>query len=419
MLLYLIAYIDRANISVAALQMNADLGLSASMYGLGVGLFYVTYIIFEVPSNVILARVGARRWIARIMVTWGLVASGMAFIQTPGQLYGMRLLLGAAEAGFTPGIIYYLGRWFPTSHRARAMSFFYIAAALASVIGLPVSGALLNLNGVLGFAGWRWLFFMEGLPAVALGFVVLRYLPDSPREARWLSPAQGDWLNATIEAESARAPSHHAGGWRVAFADHRVWLLSLFWLSQAFGTIGVTMFLPQVLKSLSGQSDFVVSVFSGLPFVLACVLMYLNGRHSDARQERRWHLGLPLVVAGILLAASLVARDLPTTYLLLLLAIGFNWCVSPVFWAVSTEYLAGGAAAASAIALINSVANIAGVGLPPLLGFVRDRTGSWNSSLFLIAVALILGGLLGLVLAPRSTRHTPATPSKTAKHHGM
>ena len=240
MLLYLVAYIDRANISVAALLMNADLRLSAEMYGLGAGLFYITYIIFEVPSNLILARVGARRWIARIMVTWGLVACGMAFINTAGQLYGMRLLLGAAEAGFTPGIIYYLSRWFPSSNRARAMSFFYIAAALASVLGLPLSGALLKLDGLLGLAGWRWLYFVEGVPAVVLGFVVLRYLPDTPREARWLSGEQHAWLCKTIADESSQALGGRGGGWQRAFSDGKVWLLSLFWLSQAFGTIGVT-----------------------------------------------------------------------------------------------------------------------------------------------------------------------------------
>jgi len=403
MLLYLVAYVDRANISVAALQMNADLGLSARMYGLGAGLFYVTYIIFEVPSNLILARVGARRWIARIMVTWGLVACGMAFIQSAGQLYTMRLLLGAAEAGFTPGVIYFISRWFPSSDRARAMSLFYIAAALASVVGLPLSGALLHLDGVFGYAGWRWLYFVEGVPAVVLGFVVLKYLPDRVQDAKWLSAEQANWLTQTIADESARAPVRHADGWRQAFVDPKVWLLSLFWLLQAFGTIGVTLFLPQILKGLSGGSNFAVSLLSALPFLLACVLMYLNGRHSDGRRERRLHLGIPLVCSGALLIASVYAGNLTGTYLLLLAAVGLNWAVTPVFWAVTTEYLAGGAAAAGAIALINAVANFAGVGLPPFMGYVRDQTGSYNLGLLLIAAALIAGGFLGLALA-----HKPA-----------
>jgi len=410
MLLYLIAYIDRANISVAALQMNADLGLSAKMYGLGAGLFYVTYILFEVPSNVILARVGARRWIARIMVTWGLVATGMAFIQTAGQLYTMRLLLGAAEAGFTPGIIYYLSRWYPSRHRAGALSYFYIAAALASVVGLPLSGALLNLDGWHDIAGWRWLFFLEGLPAVILGFVVLFYLPDRPTHARWLPPAQADWLENTIATESAAAPSvdAHAGGWRRAFTDGRVWLLSLFWLLQAFGTIGVTLFLPQILKSLSHASNFMVSLYSALPFIFACIFMYVNGRHSDRTGERRWHLALPLMGSGLLLAMATYTSNLSVAYVLLVLAVGFNWAVTPVFWAATTEYLAGGAAAAGAIALINSVANLAGVGLPPAMGWMKDQTGSYQLALVLIATALFIGGCLGLVLVRRErSRATP------------
>lgn len=403
MLLYLIAYIDRANISVAALQMNADLGLSAKMYGLGAGLFYVTYILFEVPSNVILARVGARRWIARIMVTWGLVATGMAFIQTAGQLYTMRLLLGAAEAGFTPGIIYYLSRWYPSRHRAGALSYFYIAAALASVVGLPLSGALLNLHGWHDIAGWRWLYFLEGIPAVFLGIIVLVYLPDRPTHARWLPAAEADWLEKKIAAESASALSvrTHAGGWRRAFADGRVWLLSLFWLLQAFGTIGVTLFLPQILKSLSQASNFIVSLYSALPFIFACVFMYTNGRHSDRTGERRWHLGLPLMASGLLLAVATYSNNLSLAYVLLVLAVGLNWAVTPVFWAVTTEYLAGGAAAAGAIALINSVANLAGVGLPPAMGWMRDQTGTYQLALLLIAMALFFGGCLGLALARR------------------
>jgi ACS family tartrate transporter-like MFS transporter len=403
MLLYLIAYLDRSNISVASLQMNADLGLSARMYGLGAGLFYVTYIIFEIPSNLLLVRVGARRWITRIMVTWGLIAIGMAFIHTPQQLYWMRLLLGAAEAGFTPGIIYYLSRWYPSNNRARAMSFFYIAAALASLIGLPISGALLEMHGILGFAGWRWLYLLEGIPAVLLGFVVLKYLPDSVLDAKWLSAAQSEWLSKTIADESAKAPGGHKAGWHQAFSDSKVWLLGLFWLLQAFGTIGVTLFLPQILKGLSGETNFIVSLLSGLPFLLACLLMYSNGRHSDALNERRLHLGLPLLISGVLLILSVYNSNLTITYLLLIAAVGLNWAVTPVFWAVTTEYLAGGVVAAGAIALINALANIAGLALPPVMGYIKDWTGNYDYALLLIGGALIFGGFLGLFLAHKCT----------------
>jgi MFS family permease len=399
MLLYLVAYLDRSNISVASLQMNADLGLSARMYGLGAGLFYVTYILFEIPSNIMLARVGARRWIARIMVTWGLVAVGMAFIQTPYQLYGMRLLLGAAEAGFTPGIIYYLSQWFPSGNRARAMSFFYMAATLASVIGLPLSGALLELHGVFGFAGWRWLYIVEGIPAILLGFIVLRYLPDGIKNAKWLTTEQADWLSKTIEDESAGGSRNHIAGWRRIFADGKVWLLSLFWLLQAFGTIGITLFLPQILKGISGRTNFIISLLSALPFLFACLFMYLNSKYSDARHKRQLPLGLPLLLSGIMLIASIYTAHLGIAYILLIGAVALNWAVTPVFWAVATEYLSGGVGAAGAIALINAIANIAGMGLPWVMGFLKDETGNYNYALLLVSLALIMGGLLGLVLA--------------------
>lgn len=406
MLLYMVAYIDKSNISVAALQMNAELGLSARMYGIGVGLFFLTYILLEVPSSLILSRVGARRWIARIMITWGIVAAGMSLIQSANQLYAMRLLLGAAEAGFTPGIIYYLSQWYPRSDRAKAMSFFYIGAALASVIGLPLSGAFLHLDGFFGVSGWRWLFLLEGLPAVILGFVVLRYLPDEPASTHWLEPAQKQWLSRTIAAEQASSPVSPHVGWRQAFKRRQVWLLSAFWLLQAFGTIGVTLFLPLIVKSVSGQASFTVSALSALPFLFACIFMYCNGAHSDKHVERAWHLGLPLMLAGVLLALAVISGHPQLAYGLLVIAVGLNWAATPVFWATTTEYLSGAAAAAS-IALINSIANIAGLGLPPVMGWIKDSTGSYDGALFLVAGALVVGGLLGVYLAraPRPAGH--------------
>lgn len=418
MLLYLIAYLDRSNISVAALQMNADLGLSAKMYGIGAGLFYVTYIIFEVPSNIILARVGARRWIARIMVSWGIVAVGMAFINTAGQLYGMRLLLGAAEAGFTPGIIYYLSQWFPTNHRARAMSFFYIAAALASVIGLPISGALLEMHGALGFAGWRWLYFIEGIPAIVLGLVVLKYLPDNIQKAGWLNDEQKRWLSERISAES-RVPAEKKGNeWRHIFSDPKVWILSLVWLLQAFGTIGVTLFLPQILKGVSGGTDLAVSLLSGLPFVFACIFMYMNGRHSDRKKERRFHLGLPLFFSGIFLVACLYTGT-TVAYVLLIISVGLNWSVTPVFWAVTTEYLASGPVAAGSIGLINATANIAGAALPFLMGYIRDLTGNYDIALWIVGVALMMGGVLGFVTARMVVGQKPIQSDKISPRNAM
>jgi MFS family permease len=414
MLLYLIAYLDRSNISVAALQMNADLGLSAKMYGLGAGLFYVTYILFEIPSNVILVKVGARRWIARIMVTWGVVAIGMAFIRTPEQLYGMRLLLGTAEAGFTPGIIYYLSQWFPSDNRAKAMSYFYIAAALASVIGLPLSGALLELHGVFGFAGWRWLYLIEGIPALILGFVVLKYLPDNIQGAKWLLPEQRKWLSKVITDEIKISREKKEGKWYSIFSDKYVWLLSFFWLLQAFGTIGITLFLPQILKGISGGTDFVISLLSALPFLFACIFMYFNSKNSDASRERRLHLGIPLLVSGFLLITS-IYTGITITYVLLVASVAMNWAVTPVFWAVTTEYLSSGSVAAGSIAMINAIANIAGATLPYLMGYIRDVTGNYDYALWMVGIALIAGGILGISVAQRVTVNRLVVVPETSK----
>jgi MFS transporter, ACS family, tartrate transporter len=403
MLLYLVAYIDRANISVAALRMNADLGLTTRMYGIAVGLFYVTYVLFEVPSNLVLAHVGARRWIARIMISWGLVAAGMGLVRTPMQLYIMRLLLGAAEAGFTPGIIYYLSCWYPRSDRARAMSFFYIGATLASVVGLPLSGTLLKLDGALGIAGWRWLFLLEGLPAAVLAGVVLWYLPDVPMKAPWLSDSQKGWLVGVLRREADSSPVSHSTAWQKALRNGRVWLLALFWFLQAFATLGITVFLPLIVRSVSTQSDLIVTFLSALPFMFACVFMYANGRHSDRTGERSVHLGAPLLIGGALLVASIYSGNQTLSYALLVITIAFSWAATPVFWAVTTEYLSGTAAAVS-IALINGIANICGVGLPPLMGYIKDTTGTYDYALLLVAAALLGGGALGLYLGPLTAR---------------
>ena len=403
MLLYMVAYIDKSNISVAALQMNAELSLTARMYGIGVGLFFLTYILLEVPSSLILSKVGARRWIARIMITWGIVAAGMSLVQSANQLYVMRLLLGAAEAGFTPGIIYYLSQWYPRSDRARAMSFFYIGAALASVIGLPLSGAFLHLDGFFGVSGWRWLFLLEGIPAAILGIVVLRYLPDAPEKTHWLNPQQKKWLSRTMATEQASTAISHHDAWHVAFRNRRVWLLSLFWLLQAFGTIGITLFLPLIVQSVSKQGSFTVSLMSALPFLLACIFMFFNGRHSDKTGERGRHLGVPLLAAGVLLALAVFSGNAWLAYGLLVVAVGLNWAATPVFWATTTEYLSGPAAAVS-IALINSIANLAGLGLPPVMGWMKDVTDNFDYALLMVAAALLAGGVLGIYLGAGKVR---------------
>ncbi|MEJ5114182.1 MFS transporter [Erwinia billingiae] len=407
---YFVANLDKTNISIAALQMNADLGLSASMYGLGVGMFYISYILFEIPSNVIMTKVGARRWIARIMITWGIVSTGMAFVHSANQLYVMRFLLGMAEAGFAPGIIYYISCWFPKSNRARAMSFFYMGSVAASIIGLPVSGAILNMHGIAEIAGWRWLFALEGIPALVLGVLVLWRLPDTPDHAPWLNPEQKSWLKQRLQQDNVGVEIGKNHAWWSALKDKTVLLLSLVWFLQAFGSIGITLFMPLIIKSMAAeQSNFVISLLSAVPFVMACLFMYLNGRHSDKTNERSWHMGLPLIFSGLALAVAIYSGNLVVSYLLLVLTVGFNFALTPIFWAVTTEKLAGVAAAAS-IAFINTVANFVGLGLPPILGKIKDMTNSYHYGLLTVAVALILGGVIGIIVSRPSRDALKSVP---------
>ena len=396
---YFVANLDKTNISIAALQMNADLGLTASMYGLGVGMFYISYIIFEIPSNVIMTRIGARIWIARIMITWGIVSAGMSLVHTPTQLYVMRFLLGMAEAGFTPGIIYYISCWFPKSNRARAMSFFYMGSVLASIIGLPISGFILNMHGIADIAGWRWLFAIEGIPAIILGVMVLWLLPSSPEKAHWLTGSEKEWLVSQLEEDNRNVMVNKNHSWLSALKNKVVLLLSLVWFLQAFGSIGITLFLPLILKSIaSEQSNFVISLLSAVPFIFACLFMYLNGRHSDLTKERSLHMGLPLILAGVSLGVAIYSDNLLISYILLVLTVGFNFALTPVFWAVTTEKLAGVAAAAS-IAFINTIANFVGLGLPPVLGKIKDVTHSYHYGLLIVAIALVLGGIIGIAVS--------------------
>lgn len=396
---YFVANLDKTNISIAALQMNADLGLTASIYGLGVGMFYISYIIFEIPSNVIMTRIGARIWIARIMITWGIVSAGMSLVHTPTQLYVMRFLLGMAEAGFTPGIIYYISCWFPKSNRARAMSFFYMGSVLASIIGLPISGFILNMHGIADIAGWRWLFAIEGIPAIILGVMVLWLLPSSPEKAHWLTGSEKEWLVSQLEEDNRNVMVNKNHSWLSALKNKVVLLLSLVWFLQAFGSIGITLFLPLILKSIaSEQSNFVISLLSAVPFIFACLFMYLNGRHSDLTKERSLHMGLPLILAGVSLGVAIYSDNLLISYILLVLTVGFNFALTPVFWAVTTEKLAGVAAAAS-IAFINTIANFVGLGLPPVLGKIKDVTHSYHYGLLIVAIALVLGGIIGIAVS--------------------
>ena len=412
-LLYIVAYLDRINVAFAALQMNAAIGLSDRAYGRGAGIFFLSYVLFEIPSNVILARVGARLWIARIMITWGVVSAGMMYVTGATGFYAMRFLLGAAEAGFFPGIIFYLTRWFPEREQARTVAAFMTAVVVAGIVGGPVSGALLSLHGLWGIDGWRWLFLLEGLPAIVLGFVVLKFLTERPEEAAWLTQAERQSLVACLKEQTALGQSRTAtvGG---ALASSRVWLLAIIYFTIPVALYGMGFWLPQILKARSGGSNFEVGLFSAIPYVLGAVGMVAVGRHSDSTGERRWHVAVAALVGGMAFAASAFVQGLvPSLILLSLAMLGLASMFGP-FWSLTTSSV-GGLGAAAAIALVNSVGNLGGFLGPDLLGYVRDTTQSFSLGLVAIGAILVAGGAFTLAVrdgqtAPRS--HAVAGPQR-------
>jgi MFS transporter, ACS family, tartrate transporter len=399
---YFVAYLDRVNVSFAALTMNKDLGLSASAFGFGAGIFFLAYFLFEVPSNLFLERVGARKWIARIMFTWGVLSGGMAFISGETGFYVVRVLLGIAEAGFFPGIIFYLTLWFPAVYRARIVGYFMAAIPLSTVIGAPVSGLLLALDGFLGLKGWQWLFVLEAAPALVLSVVVFFYLTDRPADATWLEPDERAWLVARLEDERLQRETVRRYSVREALLNPKVLALSLVYFGAVATNYGLSFFLPQIVKAF-GVSDLQAGLVAALPYVVGLVSIVFWGRRSDRKLERRFHLAFPLFVASAGIAIS-TALDDPTMKMVSLSVAGFGifGCL-PVFWTFPAAFLSG-AAAAGGIALINSIGNLAGFAGPYAMGSIKDMTGSYTGGLLsLSAVGLIA---MAIVLALRSD-HTP------------
>ncbi|MFC7396842.1 MFS transporter [Chelatococcus sp. GCM10030263] len=409
---YLLAYLDRVNVSIAALQMNEDLGFTPTIYAFGGGIFFLGYFLFELPSNWALERVGARRWIARIMISWGLVASAMAFVSGPTSFYWLRFLLGAAEAGFLPGIVYYLSRWFPARERAAIMALFFLGLPLSFVVGAPVSGALLSLDGLLGIAGWKWLYLLEGLPTVVFGILCLKVLTDRPSEAKWLSAEERNWIEGVLRAEEAERAKVSAPTFTAALYDRRVWAFGIAYVGIIMGMYGIGLWLPQIIKQL-GYSDFVTSTISAVPYVLSAVAMIVVARSSDRTGERRWHAVLPCIVA----AAGLVASAYIGSPLLSLAAVtvGAVAVISsmPTFWALPTAVLSG-SAAAGGIALINSIGNLGGFAGPYLVGYVREASGSFQLGLLFLAVCPFLTALILYAMTGRSTAEEALRRAKSS-----
>jgi ACS family tartrate transporter-like MFS transporter len=391
---YGIAYMDRVNISFAALQMNHDLHFSASVYGFGAGLFFLSYAACEVPSNLLLVRFGARRWLARIMFTWGLLSIGMLFVKTPHQFYVMRFLLGIAEAGFFPGVIYYLSRWFPLAQRARAVSRFYISLPLSSTVGGILAAGLLRLGGQAGLAGWQWLFLIEGLPAVALSILFLLCLPDGPENAAWLNSEERDSVRAAVGKDDLAAGTGHKGS-EVAHAlrQVRVWVLGLFLMCLYIGNYGYVFSAPLTIQRVTGFSATGVGFVVALLGVLGAFAMLLNSAHSDRKGERYLHLALPcaLVAAGFA-AAGLSHRAAIVLPAFACVMMGVSAISAPV-WSIPSEFLAGRSAAAG-FAAVNMIAILGGFVGPYWMGLAADLTGNYQHGLLTLVVPALIAMLI-------------------------
>jgi len=398
-LLYVVSYLDRINVGFAALQLNKALNFDPLVFGLGAGLFFIGYFIFEIPSNLIMERVGARVWMARILVTWGLISSAMMFVGGVAAFYALRFLLGVAEAGFFPGMILYLTYWFPAAARGRAIARFMTATAIAGVIGGPISGVLLNLHGIAGLAGWQWLFLIEGIPAIILGFLVFAILPDRPQAARWLTAGEKAWIISRLEEERQAEPDH-VSTLKEAFGSRRVWMLALIYFAVIMSFYGVSLWLPQIVSSFSGMSDLLVGFVSAIPYVAASLGMVVIGKSSDRRAERRWHVAFA-AAAGLIAAAFLKTPAIELAALSFA-AIGIWGTLGP-FWAMSTEYLRGTGAAAG-IALINSFGNLGGFLGPYLVGIVRSRTDDFALALLTLAVWPFIGSILTLSISHQAAK---------------
>ena len=409
MLLYFIAYIDRVNIGFAALTMKDDLGFTASILGMGAGIFFWGYFLCEVPSNIILHKVGARLWIARVMVTWGLISAAMAFVQGTTSFYVIRFLLGAAEAGFFPGIILYLSYWFPARHRAGVTALFMAAAPISTALGSPLSAALLEMNGLMGLHGWQWLFIVEAVPALILGVVVYFYMTDKPEQATWLKDDERAWLVRTMQAEQAGQSGQsgqggHDHGGLQALANPRVLALALVYFGTSAGLYTLGIWAPQIIKQM-GVSSMAVGLLNTIPPSLSVLAMIWWSRHSDRTGERTWHVVLACLAAAIgLVIASLAHTLVGLVAALTLVNIGIS-CAKPPLWSMPTQFLSG-AAAATGIATINSIGNLGGFAGPVVIGWIKEQSGSFAGGLWFVSALLVLSAILTWLLSrsqPRSS----------------
>ncbi|WP_074295469.1 MFS transporter [Paraburkholderia phenazinium] len=399
--MFVAAFLDRVNVGFAAIQMNHDLSFGPEVFGLAAGIFFIPYTLFEVPSILVQARVGARLWLARIMVSWGVVASAMMFVQGPTSFYALRLLLGLAEAGFVPGVTFYIAQWFPERERARAIAIFALGIPIAVVIGAPVSGLLMGLDGTLALRGWQWLFVLEGVPSVIIGFAVFFLLPDRPRDAKWLTPEQSSWLEARLATEGAAKV--HAGVGR-ALTDRRTLLLAVAYGCSIFAVYGVTFWLPQIVKAVGSTSDITTGFVTAIPYLVSGISTYAVSRHSDKTGERRLHIVLPFLVGAAGFAAAGAIHSPMGALAALSVGAAGVLSASAVFWTLPASMFAG-AASAGVLGLINTIGNVGGFVGPVAVGAVKNHLSSFGPVMFLFAAAVVVSASIVGALTAAPTNH--------------
>ncbi|BCF91567.1 MULTISPECIES: MFS transporter [Paraburkholderia] len=392
MLCYVVAYLDRVNVGFAKLQMSQDLAFSETVFGLGAGVFFVGYFLFELPSNILMHKLGARIWIARIMITWGVMSALFVFVKTPAQFYALRFLLGLAEAGFYPGVILYLTYWFPSHRRAKIIAVFMSAIPVSGIFGNPLSGWIMqSFDSHHGFAGWQWMFVIEAVPAIAIGIATILYLDNGIASAKWLTPREKKLLADEIAAQpQEKAKSHSVGA---VFRDPRTWWMSLIYFAFVTGQYGLTFWMPTLVKSTGVTGAFKIGLLSAIPFLVAIVVMNVMGRSADKYRERRWHLIGPALAGavGFTVAASFADNTVVSIAFLSIAAAGVLTC-APLFWSLPTAFMSG-ATAAAGIAIINSIGNLAGFASPYMIGYLKDLTHSTQSGMYVLAAMLVIGAL--------------------------
>lgn len=395
MLCYFCAYLDRVNVGFAKLQMMSDLQFSEAVYGLGAGIFFIGYFLCEVPSNIVLHKVGARRWIARIMITWGILSGCFAFVQTEWQFYALRFLLGVAEAGLAPGLLLYLTYWFPSYRRARMTVLWFIAIPISGMIGGPLSGLIMDrMSGVHGWFGWQWMFVIEAIPTVIVGLLVLAVLKDSVQDANWLTQDEKNLVKQELAQDNQHKEGHASV--KEFIADKRLWLLAGIYFCVVMGQYAITFWLPTLIRNSGISDNWHIGLLTSLPYMCAIVVMILAGRSGDHFQERRWHLIIPMCAGALALTfATLFASNLTLSLICLCIAASGVLTASSLFWMLPTNFL-GGVSAAAGIAAVNSFANLAGFCSPYLIGWVTTNTGSNAIGMFLITAVLIFGASLVL-----------------------